>query len=438
MALTVTTLGDQSVVQDGHAVLWPSTAAKNLFFLLLGHPSGLSRAAIVEALWDAPLTPASRANFKVTLHRLRHALADQAAVVEVDHIYTLHPRYPAASDETHFRDELGLMRRARTRESKLRYGYRAVMRYGGDYLLTQSQAWAEERRDELRSEYVQLRLELAALHCSALECHSAVRSLGAALASDPLTGEEHHQSLLTCLYALGRGEDALTHFRNYALFVQREVGDTLSNETVTLAEDIKRGEVRGARQIQSVLACPRLALYGPPRRHLGPAAPPDLHAWAAELRRGQVLHAFATKLSAARHWVALEAQARAFLQGSAGIVATALLRGPLSLPLGRMPDVAAWPAGAQAALAVALEAAALPGSSHRPEGAVVTLEGWRVKAVPLNCGEVRERAILCLGIPDGLEPDPLNAELTAQATAVLNQVLAQPKWAAVRGPPTSD
>lgn len=430
MTLSVTTLGGQNVMNGDRTVTWPSAAARDLFFMLLGHPAGQTREAIVETLWDSALTPSTRANFKVTLHRMKQALGDADAVTENQHTYALHPRYADAADETHFHAALGQMLRAESRADRLRFGYRAATLYSGDYLLAYGWAWAEERRDALRSEYVQLRLELAALHCGALECSAAIRNLGAGLASDPLTGEGHHQVLMTCLYTMGRTDDALTHFRHYAVFVQREVGDTLSDEMVTLADTLKSGRQHTARQIGGPLPCPRRALYGLSPRVTGVAAPLDLGAWAAELRRGQTLHAFATRLHGARSRAAFAQLVQRFFQGAAGVPLAALLGGETTVAPIALEGGEAWPSGAGPALAAAC--GLRMSAEHDLEESVVTVQGWRVKAVPLPGRLDGTPVTLCLGVPAAAEPAALEAELIVQAVATLRHVLAQPRWAESR------
>lgn len=313
MSVLIRTLGQDQVTVDGTAVHWPSRAARTLFYLLLAHPRGLTKTEITELLWGDSLTTESNSNFKVTHFRVRQALGDQKATREDDGRYVLAPEYYQHSDHVQFQEELERARTAHSREERLRHLYRALEFYRGDFLPDHLTDWTEETRNALRAASVRARLEVAQTHCSATECHAAIRSLAGALATDPLIGERYHQDLMTCLCTLHRSDEAVSHYRHFLTFIQREIGDTPVQETVRLADQIRAGQPHLSRHIGAQTPCPRRALYGD--TYVDDAPQPGLDAALLEqaLGRGHQMLGLLRQLSAPRDWTDLTGTLNAHL-----------------------------------------------------------------------------------------------------------------------------
>jgi len=313
MSVLIRTLGQDQVVVGGQAVHWPSRAARTLFYLLLVHPRGLTKTEIIELLWGDSLTTESNSNFKVTHFRVRQALGDQKATREDGGRYVLSPEYYQNADHVQFQAELEQAKTAHGREERLRHLYRALEVYGGDFLPDHLTDWTEETRNTLRAASVRARLEVAQTHCSATECHAAVRSLAGALATDPLVGERYHQDLMTCLCTLHKTDEAVSHYRHFLTFIQREIGDTPTQETVRLADQIRAGQPHLSRHIGAQTPCPRRALYGD--TYIDDAPQPGLDAALLEqaLERGGRMLGLLRQLSTVHDWPALAETLRAQL-----------------------------------------------------------------------------------------------------------------------------
>ena len=324
--LVVKTLGQDLVLLGGQSVHWPSRATHDLFSVLLLSPRGSTKFDLVEKLWGGTDVRETTGNFKVTLHRLRQALEDKFVVMEHNGRYSLAAEYLECSDYMQFQNALSLARAAATRDERVKRLSEAITIYGGDYLPEQLHDWADETRIMLRAAYVQATLELARIHCGAIECHSAVRRLATGLASDPLVGETHHQTLMTCLCTLGRSDDAVSHYRLYRSYLEREIGDTPTGDTIRLADQIRNSEPHVSRQIGGPAECPRRLLYGDLPPALTSWQPPDLTALARELGRGQLMLDLLTAAEEPRGWAAVAAAAERLLMATLPGTHAALIR----------------------------------------------------------------------------------------------------------------
>ena len=436
MQVHVRTLGRASVVVEGRAVSWPTRQTEDLFFLLLDHERGYTKAEIVGRLWDSQVTPATSGHLKVTHHRLRQALRHPEAVTEADGRSRLAPVYHQNADLHLFRAALTRVRGTRDREAQLHHAYQALSLYLGDYLPDQAAGWAEETRDSLRSAYVRLRLDVAAWHCSAVECQAGVRNLAAGLSADLLVGETYHQTLMTCLCTLGRADDATLHYRHFLRFLQRDLGDTPSRATQRLADHIKNGEPHAACRIGESLPCPRRLLYGTPDALRGRGGEPlDLIRWDEELRRGRQMLNFVHRLARARDWTALAQTVQVFLAGQLRDSHVWLAPRDPDQPGGRARrgglEALAWPEAALAAARAALgqetapgQQPAFPGQEAGPTGAAPM-----VATVMIVRDARREPcAWLCVVRPHDSAPGSGEVELQERVVDALCHVLSQERW----------
>lgn len=428
MSIVIRTLGQESVTVNGEPVHWPSRAARDLFYLLLTRPRGYTRDQIVEWLWNSSQTLEHGGNFKVTLHRLRQALGDGQATVEHDELYRLADRYHQASDHVLFQQGLQRARGTERREQRLQVTYQALSLYAGDFLPDRTAEWLDETREALRSAYVRARLETAQLHCGALECHSAVRSLAGALMTDPLSGEQYHRNLMGCLCMVGKPDEAVTHYRHFLGFIQRDIGDMPARETVLMAEQIRGGEPHTARQIGGPQLCPRRVLYGPAPLEPPPTPMPDLSRWDTELQRGRKLLKLMQRLNGARDWADLQATVRTFIQDQLETSSVWLIgrseraHGAHELT----PPGPEWPPALLETVRWTLErlwSTGTPDDGSRPEhGGHVTVEVVGDPGQP-------PRAWLAVASPAGHPaPEVGDMELIRRVAAALGLVLAQARW----------
>jgi DNA-binding SARP family transcriptional activator len=210
--------------------------AKRLLGRLIAVP-GSSRDQLITDLWDEDPSPVTHNRLRVALFRLRAALG-QGAVAECEGRLSPAAELLADSDVGRFQATASLLGRPQADLAELQA---ALELYGGDFLPEEAGAWAEAKRSELRSLYVQLQLVLAERGCAEHSCRLAVRALSEALRTDPFLGEDLHQQLIACLSVVDGKYAAVAQYRRFLDFLQRELQERPMPETVALVEQIKAG-----------------------------------------------------------------------------------------------------------------------------------------------------------------------------------------------------
>ena len=126
--------------------------------------------------------------------------------------------------------------------------YRAAIDLYSGELLPQDryEAWAEERRAQLRGVYLSLLLELAGVYEERKEFGEAIEALGRVVAEDP-THEEAHAGLIRLHALLGRRREALRQYERLREALFREFGAEPEAATVRLHEEIWAGTFPPAR-----------------------------------------------------------------------------------------------------------------------------------------------------------------------------------------------
>ena len=128
------------------------------------------------------------------------------------------------------------------RHSREPAAYRAAIDLYSGELLPQDryEAWAEERRAQLRGVYLSLLLELAGVYEERKEFGEAIEALGRAVAEDP-THEDAHAALIRLYALLGRRREALRQYERLREALFTEFGAEPEAPTVHLHEEIWAG-----------------------------------------------------------------------------------------------------------------------------------------------------------------------------------------------------
>ncbi len=413
----IQSLGQVGVIVAGQAVKWPSSASRDLLYLLLGKPLGHTKAEIMRALWNAGDTFANDGRFKTTLYRTRQTLNDPAAVTLQGGRYVLADKYHQHADFVMFKRALQRAKSLDGRDERLTSYYQALSLYEGDFLPDHPAEWAEETRDTLRTAHVRARLDVAFLHCDALECQLGIRNLATALATDPLIGENYHQDLMTCLCTVGNRHGAVSHYRHFLNFIQRDIGDTPTAETLNLAERLKHDEPHAARHIGALAPCPRRLLYGVSPQG-APAPHLDPQRFDLELARGKLIVSLLHKLTRIRDWTALARVVQPFVVKHLHTPYARLI--PREALSGPAPQDAA---SGQAELDRAIRAALL---SAPPSSTVtIAVDNVAVCAEPIIQGAQGVRAWLCASKLEASALSNHDRELLSRVAGAVAYVLPQ-------------
>ena len=230
------------IIREGEWHLRKAGSLIKLLALASGHR--LHREQVMEWLWPDLDPKAAANNLRYALHIARRTLertssADSRYLQLLGDHLALCSDGPLWVDVESFEDAAVAARHARDPAA-----YRgAVDLYAGD-LLPQDryEAWAEDRREELRRLYLALLVELAGLCEERGEYGSAIDMLGKAVASEP-TREEAHAGLMR-LYALsGHPQRALGQYEQLRQTLREKLGTEPTATSRHLYEQIAAGRL---------------------------------------------------------------------------------------------------------------------------------------------------------------------------------------------------
>jgi predicted ATPase/DNA-binding SARP family transcriptional activator/DNA-binding CsgD family transcriptional regulator len=234
-------VGARTIEEDS----WRLRKAASLVKLLALAPNHrLHREQVMDLLWPELDSDAALNNLHHALHIARRTLEPSAPAGAASgylHLrgesLTLSPAGPVWVDVEAFEEAAATARRALEPAA-----YRAAIELYSGELLPQEryEAWAEERRAQLRGAYLSLLLELAGYYEERKEFGEAIEALGRVVAEEP-THEDAHVGLIR-LYALsGRRREALGQYERLREVLFREFGAEPEAEASQLHEEIWAG-----------------------------------------------------------------------------------------------------------------------------------------------------------------------------------------------------
>jgi DNA-binding SARP family transcriptional activator len=114
--------------------------------------------------------------------------------------------------------------------------------YQGDFLEGLAERdWILPRREALRGKYLEARLTLGRLFFDQRDYGKAAESYRQVLAHDPYE-EAAHRGLMACLARKGETAQALQQYQKLVEVLRQDIGSPPAEETVALAERLRRGE----------------------------------------------------------------------------------------------------------------------------------------------------------------------------------------------------
>ena len=169
---------------------WQVNAARDLFFLLLTHPEGLTKEQVGLNMWPDVSPEDLNVRFKNTLYRLRRAIGNQAILLG-DQGYRFNKMLDYFYDVETFLTNLQNAQETPDILQKVSQLNSAVQQYRGDYLIDFDQMWVMAEREHYRRMYMDALIQLAEFYYQELELVSALNFCMQALDEDPALEGAH-------------------------------------------------------------------------------------------------------------------------------------------------------------------------------------------------------------------------------------------------------
>ncbi len=239
--LAIFTLGSNQVLNDGEEVSIPEwtnqTIVRELFYLLLENPAGLSKEDIGLILWPDSSPQQLKTQFKNALYRLRRALGKEVVIFsEEKDQYQFNRSLDYDYDVEMFQDQINIGKQ-QTDHRQHQAFKKAVNIYHGDYLPEISGAWVVPKREQFWQEFLRAQLHLAQYAFENQDFISVIDQLQNIVNLDPCQ-EEAHRLIMQAYAALGNRGDLVRQFAICKDALQTELGVVPSPQTENLYRDL--------------------------------------------------------------------------------------------------------------------------------------------------------------------------------------------------------
>jgi LuxR family maltose regulon positive regulatory protein len=240
--LTIQALGLAQVALDGRPVTAPEwqsrRAVRDLFFLLLAHPDGMTKEQVGAIFWPDSSPAQLKLHFKNAIYRLRRALGQDVVLLDED-LYWFNPALDYEYDVEAFGEKLA-QAQAATDPGERAAAYReAIDLYTGSYLPEMEGAWVWPERERLWQAYVEAVLRLAEFHLETGEYELALEYCRRALVQDPSL-EAAHCLAMRAHAAMGDRAAVARQFERCQQTLLAEINVPPSPQTEALYETLMR------------------------------------------------------------------------------------------------------------------------------------------------------------------------------------------------------
>ncbi len=243
--LRIYALGHAEIYRTGSLVTnaeWSYAKPRELFFYLFCNPPR-TREQIGLVLWPDASPSQLRGRLNIALYHLRQALGRTDRVLFANGRYSFNYTLDVWSDFTHFETELHEMQPGRDtpQPAAIRTLEETLRLYRGDFLVEmESYEWIVQRREEIRSQYLNALLTLGQWRFATGEYEAAAESYRQVIAHDPYL-ECAHRELMRSLASMNAHAKGLHHYSSLVTLLRDDLNTQPAVETVALADSLRRG-----------------------------------------------------------------------------------------------------------------------------------------------------------------------------------------------------
>ncbi|HEX7394118.1 MAG TPA: BTAD domain-containing putative transcriptional regulator, partial [Anaerolineaceae bacterium] len=175
---------------------WQTQTARDLFFYILAHPTGLTKEAIGVVFWPDSSPAELKLRFKNSVYRLRRATGRDVILFQ-DEIYRFNTTMDYEYDVEALQKEIGLAHQAKDIQQKIKHLKNAIGHHKGAYLPDIIETWVMGERERLRQIFMDALIRLAGLYLECGQFESALETCQDALREDPCLEAAHRLAMRT-------------------------------------------------------------------------------------------------------------------------------------------------------------------------------------------------------------------------------------------------
>lgn len=210
--------------------------ARDLFFLLLAHPEGISKEEIAEIFWPGSLPKDNKFRMKNTLYRVRHAVGKDVVLLDQD-TYRFNNELDYEYDVEMFLKENALGLKAKDPMQKLTHFREAAKLYKGPFLPEIKETWVYSIRESLQQICINVLLQSAEIYLEMANYQMALEFCQRALAVDDCN-ELAYRLSFRIYAAMGDRAAVVKQYSRCVEALSREINAKPSHQTQALYNDL--------------------------------------------------------------------------------------------------------------------------------------------------------------------------------------------------------
>jgi ATP/maltotriose-dependent transcriptional regulator MalT/DNA-binding SARP family transcriptional activator len=210
--------------------------ARDLFFLLLAHPEGITKEEIGTIFWPDASPKDIKFRMKNTVYRLRHALGKNIVLLDQDN-YRFNNELDYEYDVELFLKENALAHNAKDTLQKLAHFREAAKLYKGPFLPEITETWVHSVRESLQQVCINILLQTAEIYLEMGDFPLALEFCQRALALDDCL-EVAYRLSFRIYAAMGDRAAVVRQYSRCCEVLSREIHTEPSPQTQTLYLDL--------------------------------------------------------------------------------------------------------------------------------------------------------------------------------------------------------
>lgn len=217
---------------------WQTQHARDLFFILLAHPEGLSKEAIGVMFWPDVTPEDLKYRFKNTIYRLRHAIGKETILLD-DELYRFNRSLDYEYDVEAFLREINLAKFAKSKAAKIQHFQNALEYYKGSYLPDHDDTWVLAERERLFSLHTEVLLDLAESYFEDDNFEKALKYTQQAIDKDSCL-ESAHRMAMRIHAAMGNRANIERQYQSCIKSLWEEISAPPSEQTQQLHKQLMK------------------------------------------------------------------------------------------------------------------------------------------------------------------------------------------------------
>ena len=233
----IRSLGRMQVVLSNHQITsseWQTQAARDMFFMLLAHPEGMTKEEMSLIFWPEATMDEVKFRFKNTVYRLRRAVGKDSIILD-QNVYRFNNKLDYEYDVEIFLRENALANKIQEPVEKLTHYREAIKYYKGNYLSEIDENWVISPREYLRLIFLNILLQVSMIYFNQSNYDLALDYCLRAINEDNLLEDAYRQAMR--IYAAMGNRAAMVHqYQRCVEVLEKEVNATPSAQTHELYE----------------------------------------------------------------------------------------------------------------------------------------------------------------------------------------------------------